>query len=69
MTTGSGPAPGRGPGPTGHEPVVAVEGDLKVHVPIVGGTVEQVIVSGLRKYLEAEVADIPSLYGDVRRRP
>ncbi len=46
-----------------------MEGDLKVHVPIVGGTVEKVIVSGLRKYLEAEVADIPSLYGDVRRRP
>ena len=38
-------------------------------MPIVGGTVERVIVSGLRKYFEAEVADIPGLYGSVRRTP
>ncbi len=37
---------------------VRVEGDLKVHVPLVGGTVERVIVSGLRSYIEREVQDI-----------
>jgi len=30
-----------------------------VHVPIVGRSVERVIVSGLREYLEDEVASIP----------
>jgi hypothetical protein len=72
-----GPDPGPRPGADGPQSgadgpqstVVVVAGDLKVHVPIVGGTVERVIVSGLRTYLEAEVADIPSLYGDVRRQP
>jgi Protein of unknown function (DUF2505) len=39
--------------------VVTVEGDLKVHVPIVGRSVERVIVSGLARYIEDEVASIP----------
>jgi hypothetical protein len=48
--------------------VVVVDGDLKVHVPIVGGAVERTIVSGLRQYFEAEVGDIPGLYGGVKRK-
>ena len=43
-----------GPGTT----VVEVEGELGVHLPIVGRSVERVIVSGLRAYLEDEVASI-----------
>ena len=39
--------------------IVTVEGDLKVPVPIVGRTVERVIVSDLRRYIADEVADIP----------
>jgi len=39
--------------------VIKVEGDLKVRVLLVGGTVERVIVSGLRSYLGAEVAGLP----------
>jgi hypothetical protein len=38
---------------------VTVEGDLKVHVPIVGRSVERVIVAGLRRYLQAELVSIP----------
>ncbi len=38
--------------------VVEVEGDLRVHVPVVGRPVERAIVSGLRSYLEDEVASI-----------
>jgi hypothetical protein len=45
--------------PTSSTTSVVVEGDLKVHVPIVGRSVERVIVSGLRRYIEAEVASIP----------
>ncbi len=56
-------------GDDGPQSTVVVEGDLKVHVPIVGGTVERVIVSGLRRYFEAEVRDIPGLYGSVKRKP
>ncbi|HEY1652766.1 MAG TPA: DUF2505 family protein [Acidimicrobiales bacterium] len=41
--------------------VVGIEGDLKVHVPILGRSVEKVIVSGMRKYFEAEVLTIPDL--------
>ncbi len=51
-------------GPDGPDStVVHVEGDLKVHVPIVGRTVERVIVSGLRAYIEDEVTSIPDLAG------
>ncbi len=39
--------------------VVSVEGDLRVHVPIVGRSVERVIVAGLESYIEDEVASIP----------
>ena len=39
--------------------VVTVHGDLKVHMPIVGRSVERVIVSGLARYIEDEVASIP----------
>lgn len=52
------------PGPQG--PVgtlVLVDGDLKVRVPIVGRSVERVIVSGLREYLEDEVASIAGFSG------
>jgi hypothetical protein len=44
-----------GPGAT----VITIAGDLKVHVFLVSRTVEQVIVTGLRKYLEAEVSTLP----------
>jgi hypothetical protein len=44
-----------GPGAT----VVTIAGDLRVHVFLVGRTVEQVIVTGLRKYLEAEISTLP----------
>lgn len=39
--------------------LVHVDGDLSVHVPIVGRSVERVIVSDLRHYIEDEVASIP----------
>jgi hypothetical protein len=39
--------------------VIAVDGELKVHVPVVGRSVERVIVSGLESYLVDEVATIP----------
>lgn len=50
-------------GPDGAEEssVVGIEGDLKVNVPLLGKSVERVIVSGLRKYFEAEVLTIPDL--------
>ncbi len=52
-----------GPGPDGPDStVVVVDGDLKVHMPIVGGSVERVIVSGLTKYIEAEMGDIAALH-------
>jgi hypothetical protein len=48
-------------GPSGPDStLVRVEGDLKVSVPLVGGTVERVIVSGLRSYIEGEVQEIPA---------
>ena len=51
------------PGPDGAEEssVVGIEGDLKVQVPLLGKSVERVIVSGLRKYFEAEVRTIPDV--------
>jgi hypothetical protein len=39
---------------------ITVAGELKVHVPLVGRTVERVIVSGLRSYIEKEVASLPA---------
>jgi hypothetical protein len=51
-----------GPGTQGPDStVIAVEGELKVHVPLVGRTVERVIVSGLRKYIAAEVDGLPDV--------
>ena len=41
---------------------VEVQGDLKVHVPIVGRSVERVIVADLQRYIADEVAAIPDLY-------
>ncbi|MBV8461917.1 MAG: DUF2505 family protein, partial [Acidimicrobiales bacterium] len=41
--------------------VVVVDGELKVHVPIVGRSVERVIVSDLRAYIADEVSSIPDL--------
>jgi Protein of unknown function (DUF2505) len=50
------------PGPDGESSsVVGLRGDLKVHVPVLGKSVERVIVTGLRKYFEAEVLTIPDL--------
>ncbi len=43
--------------------LVLVDGELKVHVPIVGRSVERTIVSGLREYLEDEVASLPGFRG------
>jgi Protein of unknown function (DUF2505) len=43
--------------------VVTIEGDLKVHVFLVSRTVEQLIVTGLRTYLAAEVATLPGFKG------
>jgi hypothetical protein len=39
--------------------VITIAGDLKVHVFLVAKTVEQLIVNGLRKYLEAEISTLP----------
>ena len=39
--------------------VVTAEGELKVHVPLIGRSVERVIVSGLRSYIAAEVSSLP----------
>jgi hypothetical protein len=39
---------------------VRVEGDLRVHVPIVGRSVERTIVTDLRRYLEDEVTSLPA---------
>jgi hypothetical protein len=47
---------GDGPGS-----VVSIEGDLEVHVPLLGRSVEKVIVSGLRNYFRAEVLTIPDV--------
>jgi hypothetical protein len=55
------PDPDQGPDPKAAGTVVAIEGDLKVHVPVLGRGVEKVIVSGLRKYFAAEVLTIPDL--------
>ena len=45
--------------PAADAAVITIAGDLSVHVFLVGRTVEQLIVTGLRKYLEAEVATLP----------
>jgi Protein of unknown function (DUF2505) len=42
---------------------VEVEGDLKIRVPIVGRSVERVIVSDLQAYIADEVARIPDWEG------
>ena len=49
------------PADGGRATVVTVDGALKVRAPIVGRSVERVIVSGLRSYITDEVADIPTL--------
>ncbi len=41
--------------------IVHVEGDLKVRVPIVGRSVERVIVTDLRQYIRDELTGIPDL--------
>jgi hypothetical protein len=46
-------------GPSPGSTLVQVEGDLAVHVPLVGRSVERAIVSGLRNYILDEVASIP----------
>jgi hypothetical protein len=47
-------------GPTPNSAVITVAGELKVHVPIVGRTVERTIESGLHAYIEKEVASLPA---------
>ena len=49
--------------------VVEVEGDLKVRVPIVGRSVEKVIVNDLRAYIADEVAGIAGWEGLSLSRP
>ncbi len=39
--------------------VITIVGDLRVHVFLVGRTVEQLIATGLRNYLEAEISTLP----------
>ena len=51
-----------GDGPAGT--TVHVEGELTVHVPFVGGTVERAIVTGLRTYIEEEVASLATWGGE-----
>ncbi len=47
------------PGPDGPDnTLVTIDGELKVNVPVVGRSVERVIVSGLRSYLEDEATTI-----------
>ena len=41
--------------------IAHVEGDLRVRVPIVGRSVERVIVTDLRQYIRDELAGIPDL--------
>jgi hypothetical protein len=41
--------------------IVYVEGDLRVRAPIVGRSVERVIVTDLRQYIRDELAGIPDL--------
>jgi len=41
--------------------IVHVEGDLRVRAPIVGRSVERVIVTDLRQYIRDELAGIPDL--------
>jgi hypothetical protein len=43
--------------------VITIAGDLKVRVFLVGRTVEQLIVNGLRAYLADEVATLPGFIG------
>jgi hypothetical protein len=43
--------------------MVEVDGDVGVHLPVVGRSAERVIVAGLRAYLEDEVASIAALAG------
>jgi hypothetical protein len=47
-------------GPTPNTAVITVAGELKVHVPLVGRTVERTIESGLHAYIETEVASLPA---------
>ncbi len=42
---------------------ITVAGDLRVHVLLAGRKVEQLIVSGLRTYLAAEIATLPGFIG------
>ena len=47
-------------GNDGTATLVSVQGELKVHVPLVGRSVERVIVSGLRAYVIEEAAATPA---------
>ncbi len=43
--------------------MVTVEGDLEVHVPLVGRSAERVIVSGVRSYIAKEIELLPGFTG------
>ncbi|MBA3282609.1 MAG: DUF2505 family protein, partial [Acidimicrobiia bacterium] len=47
----------------GHGSRRVVNGDLKVRAPLVGGRVEQAIVSGLEEYLVAEAPAVDAYLG------
>jgi hypothetical protein len=40
---------------------VSVAGDLRLHIPLVGGAGERVIVSGMRSYIAHEVGTLPDV--------
>jgi hypothetical protein len=61
--TGAGAGTGTGAAAGAKGTIVGVEGALTVHVPFVGRSVERSIVSGLRNYIESEVASIPDFTG------
>jgi Protein of unknown function (DUF2505) len=61
--TGAGTGAGTGIGVASDGPAATtlrVDGDLRVHVPIVGRSVERTIVTDLRRYIEDEVASLPA---------
>jgi uncharacterized protein YndB with AHSA1/START domain len=40
--------------------VVRVEGELRIHLPIVGRSVERTLATDLRRYIEDEVSSLPT---------
>jgi Protein of unknown function (DUF2505) len=48
-------------GPDPDTCTVSVAGELRLHIPLVGGAGERVIVSGMRSYIANEVATLPDV--------